>query len=692
MTNNSGSADSPFTGKAWPIFASLQSYSLQFLARDLFAGLTLAAIAIPEQMATARLGGFAPQLGFFAFLAGSLAFAIFGSNRFLSCGADSTITPIFAGGLAALAASGDPQYLVLAASLALMVGLLLLFAGIFRLGWIADLLSIPVTTGFLAGISVHILISQLPGILGVEAPGGAMLQRMASLATHLNETNPFTLLIGIGVLAIMALSERINARIPGALIGLALASAAVVLLGLESRGVSVLGAVAAAPPALALPNIPAGRLPGLVSLSLIIAVVVMVQTAATTRSFPSSPDEPPDVDRDFVGVGVGSILSGLIGAFPVDASPPRTAVVSETGGRSQLAGLAAAAIVIALLAFGAALLGRIPNAALGGVLMFVALRIVRVNQIVSIWRQSLGEFLLIAVTAAAIIVLPIEQGVGIGIALSLLHGIWSATRARVILFERIPKTSIWWPASPHLPGEREPGIIVAGFQAPLSFLNAYHFRRDVLEALQSGRKRRGSSCWRRRALSRSTTRRRRYCVISFASVTPMESISPSRGWNRSAPRPRSCGLASASCSVRIIPFAASRRPSRRSVNRARPGPNDGPGAFAVAVFPGYERWGPLAGGRCEGIASGRERHACRSCIGKFPRLDGGRRRASSSTGEGSCQPANFGRQPGHIAALRLRRLVQSIAGDHARGSGSARTAAQCRCLFQILADGAGRGR
>lgn len=483
MTNNSGPADTP--GKAWPVFASLQSYSLQFLARDLFAGLTLAAIAIPEQMATARLGGFAPQLGFFAFLAGSLAFAMFGSNRFLSCGADSTITPIFAGSLAALAASGDPQYLALAASLALMVGLLLLFAGVFRLGWIADLLSIPVTTGFLAGISVHILVSQLPGILGVEAPGGAMLQRIASLATHLNQTNPFTLLIGIGVLAIIALSERINARIPGALIGLALAGTAVVLLGLESRGVSVLGAVSAAPPALGLPDISAGRLTGLVSLSLIIAIVVMVQTAATTRSFPSSPDEPPDVDRDFVGVGVGSILSGLIGAFPVNASPPRTAVVSETGGRSQLAGLAAAAIVIALLAFGAALLGRIPNAALGGVLVFVALRIVRINQIVSICRQSLGEFLLIALTAAAIIVLPIEQGVGLGIALSLLHGIWSTTRARLVVFERVPGTSIWWPSSPHLPGEQEPGIIVAGFQAPLSFLNAYHFRRDVLDALQS---------------------------------------------------------------------------------------------------------------------------------------------------------------------------------------------------------------
>jgi sulfate permease, SulP family len=487
MPNTSRSPESGFAdrGSAWPVFRSLSAYRVQFVTHDLFAGLTLAAIAIPEQMATARLGGFTPQIGFFAFLAGSLAFACFGSNRFLSCGADSTITPIFAGGLAVLAASGSPDYSALAAALALMVGLLLVAAGTFRLGWIADLLSIPVTTGFLAGISVHILISQLPAILGLPAPSGPMLSRLAMLAGHLNETNPFTLVIGLGVLAIIAVCERISARIPGALIGLALASAGVALLGLESRGVGVLGAVAVALPAVAIPDIPAGRLASLVTLSLIISVVVMVQTAATTRSFLSDPDEPPDVDRDFVGVGAGSILSGLIGAFPVNASPPRTAVVCETGGRSQLASLVAIAIVIVLLAFGTSLLSRIPNAALAGVLLFVALRIVRVSQIVLIYRQSLSEFLLIVSTSAAIIVLPIEQGVGIGIALSLLHGIWSTTRARVQLFERVHGTSIWWPSSPSLPGEGESGVIVAGFQAPLSFLNAYHFRRDILNALQS---------------------------------------------------------------------------------------------------------------------------------------------------------------------------------------------------------------
>jgi SulP family sulfate permease len=485
MVNTSGARDSADTSKAWPVFRSLNGYRIQFLSHDLFAGLTLAAIAIPEQMATARLGGFTPQIGFFAFLAGSLAFAAFGSNRFLSCGADSTITPIFAGGLALLAASGSPDYLTLAAALALMVGLFLLAAGIFHLGWIADLLSIPVTTGFLAGIAVHILISQLPVILGLPAPEGPMLQHLATLAEHLNQTNLFTLVIGLGVLAIIVVSEKIDKRIPGALIGLALASAAVVLLGLESRGVSVLGAVTVAMPAVAIPVVSAGQLTSLLSLGLIISMVVMVQTAATTRSFPSSPNEPPDVDRDFVGAGAGSILSGLIGAFPVDASPPRTAVVAETGGQSQLAGLAAVAIVILLLVFGASLLRQIPNAALGGVLLFVALRIIRVGQIVTIFGQSLGEFLLILLTAAAIIVLPIEQGVGTGIALSLLHGIWSTTRASVLIFERVPGTSIWWPSSPNIPGEREPGSLVVGFQAPLSFLNAYRFRHDILQALKS---------------------------------------------------------------------------------------------------------------------------------------------------------------------------------------------------------------
>jgi sulfate permease, SulP family len=469
----------------WPVFQSLAAYRASFLSHDLVAGMTLAAIAIPEQMATARLGGFSPQLGFFAFLAGSFAFAIFGSNRFLSCGADSTITPIFAGSLALLAASGSPDYAMLAVALALMVGVTLVVGGLFRMGWIADLLSVPVTVGFLAGISVHILVSQLPAILGVPGSDGPTLLRLVSLAGALAQTNVYTLVIGLGVLTLITLTERIDARIPGALIGLIAASAAVVLMGLQGHGVAVLGNIVVAPPKLGVPDISVAQFLHLLPLALIIAVVIMVQTAATTRSFPSDADTPPDVDRDFIGAGAGSILAGLIGAFPVNASPPRTAIVVETGGRSQLAGLVAAFIVLALLGFGTSLLRQIPNAALGGVLLFVALRIIRVSQIVAIFKQSFGEFLLVAATAAAIIALPIEEGVAMGIALSLLHGIWSTTQAHVTAFERVPGTSIWWPSNPHVAGEHVPGVAVVGFQAPLSFLNAYHFRHDIMALVQS---------------------------------------------------------------------------------------------------------------------------------------------------------------------------------------------------------------
>ena len=474
----------PRAGKSWPLFRSLHRYRPDFLIGDLIAGLTLAAIAIPEQMATARLGGFSPQIGFFAFIAGSFGFAMLGSNRFLSCGADSTITPIFAGGLLAMATAGSADYQAFAIALALMVGVILMAGGLFRLGGIANLLSIPVTVGFLAGISVHILVSQMPGVLGLPAPSGPMLQRIAVLARHLSEANIFTVCIGLGVLAVVAFSEAINARIPGALIGLVAATAAVIWAGLESKGVHVVGTVPATLPTPSLPDISFEKWAHLVPLSLLIAVVVMVQTSATTRAFPSDPDKPADVDCDFLGVGAGSVLAGLFGAFPVNASPPRTGIVCETGGRSQLSSLFAAAIVLALIAFGAALLRHVPEAALGGVLLFVALRIVRVGQIVKIYRASLGEFLLIVATAAAIVVLPIEQGVAIGIILSLLHGIWSTTRARLVVFERVPGTTIWWPSNPHIKGERLAGVLVVGLQAPLSFLNASTFHADLIHALQ----------------------------------------------------------------------------------------------------------------------------------------------------------------------------------------------------------------
>lgn len=476
------SSRSAVPARSWPLFRSLAAYRFACLPQDLAAGLTLAAVAIPEQMATARLAGLPAEIGFLAFLAGSLAFAIFGQNRILSCGADSTIAPIFAAGLALFAITGSTDYAALAAALALMVGILLVAGGFFRLGWIADLLSIPVTTGFLAGISVHIFVSQLPSLLALPHQAEPPIRSAVLLARQLGDANHFTLPIGLGVLAIIVISERFDARVPGALIGLVLATLAVMIFHLEAHGVAVIGSIAGYRPSLSVSVPPIGKLVALVPLSLLIALVVMVQTAATTRAFPSE-DASPDVDRDYMGVGAGSLLAGFLCAFPVNASPPRTAIVAETGGCSQLTGLIATALVIAILIFGGQLLSHIPNAALSGVLLFVSLRLIRVRQMAAIYRQSSGEFLLIVATWAAIVLVPIEEGAAIGIALSLLHGIWSITRAHTVVFERMPGTSIWWPPTPQNRGETLPHIVVLAFQAPLSFLNAYSFRRDVMAIL-----------------------------------------------------------------------------------------------------------------------------------------------------------------------------------------------------------------
>jgi len=467
----------PPTRRPGFLFAAMRGWRWNDLGGDAAAGLTLAAIAIPEQMATARLGDFSPELGFFAFVAGAVGFAIFGASRYLSAGADSTITPIFAGGLALVAASTAPHYLALAAALALLVGITLCIAGMFRLGWVADLLSVPVTAGFLAGIAVHIVISQLPDLLGLPPGSGSVFQRVAAIWAQWPQVNTPSAALGLGVFLLVIICERISPRIPGALIAIALATGAVVAFDLTRHGVAVLGALPELRPGFAFGTLTLDDLRTLVPMTLLICVVIMVQTAATTRSFPPTGDESPDVNRDFIGIGAGNLLAGLAGAFPVDASPPRTAIVAATGGRSQLSGLIAAAIVLALVLYGGTLLANVPQAALAGILLFVALRILRWHTFAQTLRQARGEFALIVITAAALIALPIEIGVAIGIGLSLLHGLWTMTQANTIELERVPGTSIWWPPASGPKGERLPGVLVVGFQAPLAFVNAERFKQ-----------------------------------------------------------------------------------------------------------------------------------------------------------------------------------------------------------------------
>jgi MFS superfamily sulfate permease-like transporter len=466
------------------VFASLHGYRIGWLPGDLIAGLMLAAIAIPGQLATARLAGMPPETGLYAFAAGSLAFAAFGANRFISVAADSTIAPIFAGGIASLAATGTAHYAELVTLVALMVGAILLAIGLLRAGWLATLLSIPVTTGFLAGISIHIIVGELPTLLGISEERGYLLLRLFHILGRFDETNPYTLALGVGVLAVTLGMARISSKVPGALIGVIGAGVAVALFHLQTRGVSLLNPLSIELPHVALPSLPWTRELGhLLPLALVVAMVCIMQTSAVASTFPSEKVGPDDVSRDFAGVGAGSIVAGLIGSFSVDASPPSTAIVVQSGGRSQIASITAVALMIGLFLLAAGLIAYVPHAALSGILVYIAFKIFRLNEMISIYRRSGREILLVAASGLLVVTLPIETGMLLAIVLSFVHSLYHVARPYCAELARVPGSTVWWPPGPDENREHVRGILVFAPAAPLTFTNAQYISDRIIAAL-----------------------------------------------------------------------------------------------------------------------------------------------------------------------------------------------------------------
>ena len=231
-------------GVRWMLLSSLHGYRWSWVIGDLVAGLTLLAIAVPEQLATARLAGMPPITGFYAFVAGGVMFALLGSNPQMSVGTDSTIAPLFAVSIASLVPAISPDYVALVAILAVMVGVVVILVGLLRLGWVAEFLSVPIISGFLAGVAVIIVAHQLPDLLGLPGASGSALHRVGVAVSDLHLINGWALGIGIGVFTVVFAAERVDRRLPGALVGLVGSTILVRVLNLDSRGVTVLGAVA----------------------------------------------------------------------------------------------------------------------------------------------------------------------------------------------------------------------------------------------------------------------------------------------------------------------------------------------------------------------------------------------------------------------------------------------------------------
>lgn len=457
-------------------------YQKSWATPDLVAGITLLVIAVPEQLATSRLAGMPPISGFYAFIAGTVLFALLGSNPQMSVGADSTIAPLFAVAIAHLAPAGSTSYVDLVGILAVMVGAIVAAVGLLRLGWIAEFLSAPIITGFMAGVAVIIVVHQLPDFFGLPPVSGSNLHRVIQVVSHLGNTNGWTLGIGAVVLAVVFAAERIDRKLPGALVGLVGSTLLVGALGLEAHGVGVLGTLAHGAPRLGLSGMSWSSLGSVAPVAGVVALVVVSQTAATTRAFADQGHYEVDVARDFLGVGAGSVVAGLCGSFPVNASPARTAAIASAGGRTQAAGLGAAAAMILLIP-AAGLLKDVPLATLSAVLIFVATRVFHGRDLVAIAKFDRFEFGLAIVTLLTVALIGVEQGIAVAVALAILDRTRLTARPQLHVLGRIPGSTSWTPLSSGEGATQVPSVLVMLFSTPLWYANAIRFRTEVAASL-----------------------------------------------------------------------------------------------------------------------------------------------------------------------------------------------------------------
>lgn len=447
------------------------------------AGVTLLAIAVPEQLATSQLADVPAFLALLAFVAATLAFAMLGSNPILSVGADSTIAPLFAVALVKLAAPASADYLVLVAATAVATGALVMLIGVFQLGWLADFLSQPIVAGFMTGIGVTIMVHQLPNALGVSEVTGSIPHRIFLIATHLSSVNGWTLALSLGTLVLVVVGERIAPKLPFALFAVVASTIIVAAGGLVNKGVAVLGTVTAIAPQWRFAAFHWSDAGVVATTAATVALVVLSQSAATSRSSADDLGVVDDVNRDFVALGVANILSGVVGALPVNASPARTSVVRVAGGRTQLVGLVAALGAMTVV-FLAPVMKDLPLAALAGVLLYVASRLLKFRTLREILLVDRYEFALAIVTAVAVIFIGVQVGLGVAVGLAILDRTRRSARPRATVLGRRPDTTSWEPIGQEGAAAVDDTTVFL-FTAPLYFANAALFRTEIHATLHN---------------------------------------------------------------------------------------------------------------------------------------------------------------------------------------------------------------
>ena len=455
------------------------------LLPDALAGVTLAALAIPEVLGYARIAGMPVVTGLYTMLVPLVVFALLGASRHLVVGADSATAAILAAGLAALAAPGSPRYVQLAGTAALLVAILLLLARVLRLGFLANFLSRTVLVGFLTGVGIQVAVGQLGPLLGVAEGGGSTVRQLWQVLRGLPTLHPVTVAVSLAVIAVVLGCRVVARRIPGALLAVVGAIVASHVLTLPAHGVAVLGAVPAGLPGLAVPDLTYADLGALLPMVVSMAVVVLAQSAATSRAYALRYGEPMDGDADLVGMAGANLAASLTGAFVVNGSPTKTQMVDSAGGRSQLAQLSAAVVVLLVLVVLTGPLAALPLAALAAVVFLIGVELVDLAGLRRIYQVRRTEFGVALLTAAAVVFLGVEQGILLAIAASVVDHLRHSYHPRSSVLAKSPAGH--WRSLPVAPGARSvAGFVIYRFGTSLYFANASRLAQDVRLLVGSG--------------------------------------------------------------------------------------------------------------------------------------------------------------------------------------------------------------
>ena len=471
--------------RALPVLQGVLPVERSRVPTDVLAGVTLAALGVPEVLGYAKIAGMPVVTGLYTLLLPMAVFAVLGSSRHLVVAADSATAAILAAALAGLAVAASPQYVRLAGLAALLAAGMLLLARAARLGFLANFLSRTVLVGFLTGVGIQVAAGQLPGMLGVPAAGRQTLPRLWDTLRALPDARAADVAISAGVIVIVLAARMITRRIPGPLIAVVLAIGVSRAAELARHGVAVVGPVPRGLPGLALPALGWHDAAALLGAAASIFVVILAQSSASARAYAVKYEEPFSENTDLVGLGAANVAAAFTGTFVVNGSPTKTEVVDSAGGRSQLAQLTTAVVVLVVLVLLTGPLAYLPEAALAAVVFLIAAGLIDVTGMRRILATRRRESVVALLTAVAVVVLGVEYGLALAVVASIVDHLRHSYSPFNSVLVKSPAGH--WRPMPVAPGARtEDGLVIYRFGTSLYFANTPKLVDDVMALIGHG--------------------------------------------------------------------------------------------------------------------------------------------------------------------------------------------------------------